>query len=494
VFAKIDDLINLSNHIPFAGLSYGSADNATGAGDQGRNSKCKQILAAILEDGGTLNACAKSLLDYDAKHHTPPLFSDTTEAQMQGTPLENVLRFMHSNLKSINRKRKAQGLPPQDFSTDDEATTSAHADPAGFIKLTDYYSSRFVGTPPPIRWAVANVFKLGAAYMFAGMGEIGKGFLTLYLAMLVAFHRGFVRPQAFGGTVIENGTAAILSCEDSAETYWQRLDPLDPKGLRFKYPDKLILVSLADAGGTRPFVVSGKNGFETTAFYKDIRRQLLDIPDLKLIVFDTMQGLFQCDFNADPAAGQYCAGVLQELATVTDTVVLTPHHMRKPSTEITTPLQAREAIRGTTAIVDGLRGAYALWPCPDKESRRIASDLGLTWQSNLVVKGAIVKSNSAESRHIATYIRNEFGLLEDRTHDLKRLDPEELLTLLVDALCKAAAAGTPFFKSGEHGVFKKRSELPPVFQNQSRKYLEQMIDDLETQGRISITKKDGITC
>ena len=491
MFVNVEYLQELSGGVPFAGLSYGTADSGTGD-DLGRNHKLKQITAAALEAGENFNTFLQGLIQFDAKNGG--LFSDTSDVQMRsGDVQSNALRFVQSVMKSINGKRRAAGLPLQAFSFSD-STTNTHADPAGFIKLSDFHASRFVGTPPAIRWAVANVFKQGAAYMFAGMGEIGKGFLTLELAKNIAFSRGFIRPQSFGGTVTENGTAVIISCEDSAETYHQRIADLDTNGLRFKHPDKLILVSLTDAGGTRPFVVPSKNGFETTAFYKDIRQQLLDISDLKIVVFDTMQGLFQCDFNADPAAGQYCAGVLQELATVTDSAVLTPHHMRKPSSEITTPLQAREAIRGTTAIVDGLRGAYALWPCPDKEARRIAADLGLEWQSNLIVKGAIVKSNSAESRHITTYVRNEFGLLEDRTHDLTRFDPEALLSALVDAIRQAAASNIPFFKSGEHGVFKRRKELPVELREVSRKNLEQMVEDLETQERISITKTGGIQC
>ncbi len=495
MFVNVEYLQELSGGVPFAGLSYGAADNAgTSAGDDlGRNHKLKQITAAALEAGENFSTFLQGLIQFDAKNGA--LFSDTHDVQMRsGDVQSNALRFVQSVMKSINGKRRAAGLPFQSFSFSDSTTNSTHADSAGFIKLSDFHASRFIGTPPAIRWAVANVFKQGAAYMFAGMGEIGKGFLTLELAKNIAFSRGFIRPQSFGGTVTENGTAVLMSCEDSEETYHQRIADLDPNGLRFKYPDKLILVSLADAGGTRPLVISGKGGFETTAFYKDIRQQLIDIPDLKLVVFDTMQGLFQCDFNADPAAGQYCAGVLQELATVTDSAVLTPHHMRKPSSEITTPLQAREAIRGTTAIVDGLRGAYALWPCPDKESRRIAADLGLEWQSNLIVKGAIVKSNSAESRHITTFIRNEYGLLEDRTHDLKRRDPEELLSALVGVIRQAAASNIPFFKSGEHGVFKRRKELPVELREVSRKNLEQMVEDLETQERISITKTGGIQC
>jgi len=492
MFAKVDYLIDLAGGILFAGLSDGAADGGTGTDDQGRNHQRKGMVAAALEAGEQLTPFMVKFMRYDLDNGD--LFGDQNEDQMKGkSRQENAFRFVQSVMKSINGKRKVQGKAPQEFSlSDDTATNTGPA--SGLITLSDFYASRFVGTPPPLKWLVANIFKLAAAYMLAGMGEIGKGFSTLHLAMLIAFSRGFIRPQAFGGMVMASGTSLLISCEDSAEVYWSRIDPLDPHCLRHKYPEKLMLISLPDVGGVRPFVVQGKHGFETTPFYKDFRRQLLEIPDLKFVNFDTMQGLFQCDFNADPAAGQYCAGIQQELATMTGACVVSNHHMRKPSTEITTPMQAREAIRGTTAIVDGLRGAYALWPAPDKESHRIASDLGLEWQSNLVVKGAIVKSNSAESRHVTTYIRNEYGLLEDRTYDLKRYDPEESLTAMVEAIRQAAASNSPFYKSGDHGVFKRRSELPVELRELSRKNLEQMVEDLETQGRIFNTKKDGITC
>jgi len=489
-FLNLDYAIELSGGIPFA--VGGSGVGNDGAYNEGRNDKLKSMVAAGAEAGQGIINITRDIIAYDKKHHSPPLFTDPLDPQMRGSSVTiNALRFALSVLKSINKKRRARGLEPHDLSIEDASIHTIKSN--GLIQLSNFYASRFVGNPPEIRWLVANIFKLGAAYMLAGMGDIGKGFLTLYLAIQVAFFRGCIRTHAFGGTVMESGTAVIISCEDSAEVYHQRLAELDPNGLRFKYPEKLILISLPDAGGTRPFVVKGKSGLETTPFYEDFRRQLLEIPDLKAVFFDTMQGLFQCDFNSDPAAGQYCAGVQQELATTTGSCVISNHHMRKPNIEITSPALAREAIRGTTAIVDGLRGAYALWPVPDKESRRIAADLGLEWRSNLVVNGAIVKSNSAESRHVATYIRNSFGLLEDRTHDLRITDPEDLRDKLAVVLFTATASGNPFFKTGNNGVFKRRDELSLQLQGLSRQKLESMVGELESLGRIFSDPKFGIT-
>ncbi len=342
-----------------------------------------------------------------------------------------------------------------------------------FIRLSDFFASRFDSNPPPVRWMVEPVFRRGAAYLLAGMGDVGKGYLTLHLANAVSLLGGIIKPSSFGGNVINSGTSVIISCEDDAEVYHHRIAAIDQAGNRHKKPSSLILIPLPNAGGTRPFVIKGKDGLEVTPFYTDFKRQLVEIPDLMLVVMDTLQGLFQCDFNADPAAGQFCAGVLQELATVTGATIIANHHMRKPSGEIDTPAQAREAIRGTTAIIDGLRGAYCLWPCPDSKAGKIAKDMGLKFTSNLVVRGAMVKANNAETRHVRTFVRNQFGLLEDRTEELREPANEELVSMLSNAM---ATTMMPFNKSGTRGIFERRDELPGALKILPRKKLHDLFD------------------
>lgn len=50
---------------------------------------------------------------------------------------------------------------------------------------------------------------------------------------------------------------------------------------------------------------------------------------------------------------------------------------RHSKTPISTPEMAREAIRGTSALVDGVRFAYAIWQAPEIIGRRICGHMSL---------------------------------------------------------------------------------------------------------------------
>jgi phage/plasmid primase-like uncharacterized protein len=364
-----------------------------------------------------------------------------------------------------------------------------------FPKFSDYYASKYVGPPPPIEWLVEPIFRRGAAYLLAGMGDIGKGYLTLDLATKVALTSGSMPAKAFGGIVKESGRAVIISCEDDAHVFHSRIAALDPQGLRHEHNDRLILIPLPNAGGTRPFVAQRGKQIETTAFYEDLKGQLIDMQELRLIVLDTLQGLFQCDFNADPAAGQFCTSVLQELATVTGACVIVCHHMRKPErgNSISTPAAARDAIRGTAAIVDGLRGAYALWPAPVKKGKEKAKELGQEWGNGVVVCGAIVKCNSAESKKETTFIRNDFGLLEDRLNEIHASSVSVLRQQLQEIFREARKDGTSFFKSGNRGVYARREELPAAFKSMGRISLQEFVQEMVKDGLIVSNQKVGIS-
>ena len=95
--------------------------------------------------------------------------------------------------------------------------------------------------------------------------------------------------------------------------------------------------------------------------------------------------------------------------------MLTAHHMRKPGQgqSIKTLSEAREAIRGTTALVDGMRLGYALWPVEEQEAQKICKELGRPYSANSVVRGGVVKANGPTSRLISTYVRDKTGLLID---------------------------------------------------------------------------------
>jgi hypothetical protein len=93
--------------------------------------------------------------------------------------------------------------------------------------------------------------------------------------------------------------------------------------------------------------------------------------------------------------------------------------MRKDgSFSISKSMQAREAIRGTTALVDGARWVYGLWNMPEADEIVIAQKMGFEAGQGVSVCGGIVKVNDQADMSTATFIRSEGGLLENKTDEV----------------------------------------------------------------------------
>jgi hypothetical protein len=168
----------------------------------------------------------------------------------------------------------------------------------------------------------------------------------------------------------------------------------------------------ADAGGGRPLVTSSNKGLARTPFLEELKRQLLEIKDLRLVVFDPLQAFVLADVNADPAAAQFLWTAMGELAAATGATVVLTHHMRKDGmNSIADADDAREAIRGTTALVDGARLSYALWKLDDEAARPICERLQVPFERGKIIRGAVVKANDEADYSAHTYRRDETGLL-----------------------------------------------------------------------------------
>jgi AAA domain len=165
-----------------------------------------------------------------------------------------------------------------------------------------------------------------------------------------------------------------------------------------------------------------------TESFKRFSDALHRLNDVQLICIDPLASFSHAPINEDPAAGQFVCTSVANLAADLDATVLTAHHMRKPGQghPIKTLGDAREAIRGTTALVDGMRLAYALWPVGDEEGGKICKELGVAYSPNSVVHGGVVKANGPASRRIATYLRdNKTGLLVDCSAQLRLSAPKQ---------------------------------------------------------------------
>lgn len=288
--------------------------------------------------------------------------------------------------------------------------------------ITDWSTSRFYGEAPPINWLCENTIPQGIPALFAAMGGVGKSFIALDLALEIAVSvaTGIGGRKILGGKVIGHGNVVVLNAEDSKDSVHRRLERIDPSDRRQKANGRVFVVPLPEVGGPMPLISGGNGEFKKTEKFEALRTQLKAIPDLKLVVIDPLQAFITADVTKDPAAGQFMWSALSQLCAETGATIILCHHMRKEgASKINSAEDAREAIRGSTALIDGARATYALWGASEDENRRVCQEAGVEMQPKRVVHGAVVKSNDEHDWEIHTYLRADSGLLEDAT-DLGR--------------------------------------------------------------------------
>jgi 5S rRNA maturation endonuclease (ribonuclease M5) len=283
-------------------------------------------------------------------------------------------------------------------------------------------SEMFVGKAPEQKFLIADTIPLGVPVVFAAAGDSGKGMMTLDLAMKVA--SGFSMQSSFGGLVSTHGNVVIMTAEDDKDELHRRVERLDPRRKRFDYEHDMRVLPLPNLGGVFPMMQKIDNSYVMGAEFERLYEQILEIDNLALFIADPMASFVHADINADPAAGAAFMGMLAQLSTETGATVMVNHHMAKirENEPITTPEQARNLIRGTSAIVDGVRSAFSVWQVDEKIGRQRCKDLDITYTRNTVFDGGVVKSNGPANRDIRHFIRNQdTGLLEDRSQDIRNL-------------------------------------------------------------------------
>lgn len=350
----------------------------------------------------------------------------------------------------------------------------------GPISIRAWDGRRYKGPPPERRWLIPGIFPAAVPVMLAAQGGVGKSMLTLLLALEIAGGNCTECDRAprpiIGGPVVRFGTVIILTAEDDDEEVHRRLHTLDTNGVLDRHPERLIVLPLPSLMGSLP-VVEEKNGqFVVSDAWNELEQQVWEIDDLVLVVFDPLQAFVQADVNKDPAAGQFLCAFLGRLAKATGATVMVTHHFNKPARNapIENAAAARLAIRGTTAIVDGVRMAYALWPAIHAYARDVCRAIGIKYAPNTIVRGAVVKENFKADPDTHTFVRNSDGLLEDLTHRIGT--GGENWTLLAEQLIAtiayAASKGHPFTKTGGPGLYLRREELPNVLRKLSRNKIE----------------------
>jgi len=316
--------------------------------------------------------------------------------------------------------------------------------------------------------------------------------MTLDMGMKIASGKPMV--NAFGGMVKEYGNVVIFTAEDDEAEMHRRIDRLDPFQERMNYAYDLKVVSLPNVGGVFPILSDNNGEFTTSQEFEKIYEQILQMSDLKLIVFDPLASFVHADVNADPAAGAALTGLLAQMATETGASVLMCHHMTKIKDDavIKTPEQARNLIRGTSALVDGVRSAFAVWQVDAGRGQKTCEKLGVPYQRNTCFDGAVVKSNGPASRNVRHFVRDpNTGLLVDRTEQIEALDSGSAREAKLDAMCdwiihceRRGIALTHM--SGNNAVSRRveDADAPEVLQGLSKTILERYVRELQQARRI----------
>ena len=289
------------------------------------------------------------------------------------------------------------------------------------FSLKDWPVERFEpGKAPPVKWLCKGTVPLGEPVLLAGMGGIGKSFLELDMALAIALGiTGIAPKRALGGEILCHGSVVMLTAEDNAAAIHRRLDKIDPQGKRSGANGRLIVVPMPNAGGPRPLIAPGKNGPMKTEFFADLKRQLSEIEDLRLVIIDPLNAFVTADISSDTPAAQFMWSSFAEICAEQGATVLASHHIRKDGmNRISNADDAREAIRGVTAIVDASRLSYVLWKVQEDEAKEVCEWLERGYEHGCVVKGAVVKANDEANWDIHTYVRQETGLLVEKTHQV----------------------------------------------------------------------------
>ena len=369
--------------------------------------------------------------------------------------------------------------------------------PPGF-DLERFNSKLLVGAAPPIRWLIDGTFRLGELAVLAAMGAAGKSLLLLALALLVIQPKRAVLYQnpVLGGEVVATGSVVLFCAEDNRNEVWRRIEQLDPGGqVRHSTPHNLYIVTVPDLA--EPIYIVRTKGREVALdrgldFVDSVVRR---IPDLVLAVVDPIQPFCGADLNQSAEAVQVAFNALSALAARTGAAFILAHHMRKNGAkDITSPEEAREAVRGSGDIVNRPRLSYALWPASQRQTAEFARALAIPARRNLAFYGAVVKANGAHNGEVQVYVRSDTGLLVDRTAAVRaehRANAGAILPALAQAVARAAATGRPFMRTGQAGLHARRSELPESLRRLGRDRLESLADQLLNEAQLVLAIADG---
>jgi RecA-family ATPase len=309
----------------------------------------------------------------------------------------------------------------------------------GICDLEDASIGYMLDTHPPERqWIIPDILPLGVAGMLGGSGGVGKSYATLLLSCCIALEMDF-----WGIGTCSPGGVLILSAEDDRDEMHRRLHVV-LHWMRQMYP-KLDISPLRD----RLFIADrvGENNLLTRVEDRTIVRTVLadqivttanKVPDLKLVVIDPLSRFRAGSANGEEEATRFVESV-ETIRKGTGATVLVPSHTNKESSR--GMVTGQDVIRGSSALVDGMRWVGTLIQMSADEAKKRAMDPA---EARAWVRFEIPKGNYSSAFPGVWLKRQQGGILEpqepeavqsgsnNKPHDLYRSTVIRVIDILGD--------------------------------------------------------------
>lgn len=288
--------------------------------------------------------------------------------------------------------------------------------------LDEDYVDAFEEKVPAREWLVDSVIPCRAVTLLAGHGGVGKGLLLADLAAKIA--RPFIlfgnepplpeRVYWLGREIQQTGTVVWASGEDDIIELRERVKRAADGKIPYDL-NQIRPICLPNVGGMLPLIKIDSSGSpRLTEHYYELNEAISNIHDVRLLILDPLARFVDGNIELNVHAAQTLLGALHSLATQHRIAVLVVHHMAKTRgskmAKITDIDTAREAIRGSSSLVDGCRSVMAVWEESNYDLIQYYAAQPNRPPGTLLT-AALVKSNFAKPTILSCLVRTPDGEL-----------------------------------------------------------------------------------
>ena len=269
--------------------------------------------------------------------------------------------------------------------------------------------SRFIGIqPPPREWLLDDVLPTRVVGLLASMGGAGKSFLAYQLLVSVCTGLPFV-----GLTVPTHGSVLYLAAEDDETELHRRGLTIFDRYARLatwqpwhaEAVEERLHVQSRVAEHNLLTAAQGNGQVQQTPLVGRLIEAASGIPDLKLIVLDPVSRFRGGRANDEEHATRFVEA-LEAIRAETGAAVLALVHVSQAGIR---EGGGQEIVRGSTALVDGVRWVATL----QRLRRDAAPDYGLQKdEADRYMRLEVPKSNYARPFPGLWLLRDRGGVLE----------------------------------------------------------------------------------